>query len=264
MSILTPKEIVGYASRSAREKGNFPKRKTLILSFLAGAYIAMGSLLSILAGFGFPGLSAGNPALTKLLMGATFPIGLILVAIAGAELFTGNTAYFIPNTMSGRQSWGTMLRNWALVWCGNFMGALFFGYFLVHLTHVLSGVHWVEGLKSIAYYKTSNEFYVTFLKGVGANWLVCLAMWLGMSSKTSLSKMIGIWWPVMTFVTIGYEHSIANMFFIPMAMLNGADITIYEFLIKNLLPATLGNIFGGAFFVGMLYWYVYDDKLKSF
>ena len=131
MKLLSPKEIVNYASDAAMEKGNYSIKKILILSFLAGAYIGMGGLISVLIGFGFPEFSAGNPALTKLLMGATFPIGLILVVLAGGELFTGNCAYFIPNVMSKRQPWKTALRNWSLVWSGNFVGALFFAFFLV-------------------------------------------------------------------------------------------------------------------------------------
>ncbi|MEG1378169.1 MAG: formate/nitrite transporter family protein, partial [Bacteroidales bacterium] len=120
MKMLSPKEIVAYAAQSAIEKGHYTVTKTLVLSFLAGAYIAMGGLLSVLFAYGFPGLSAENPALPKLLMGAAFPIGLILVVLAGGELFTGNCAYFIPNTMSGRQPWKAAFRNWSLVWIGNF------------------------------------------------------------------------------------------------------------------------------------------------
>lgn len=263
MNILTPREILNYMDESAMGKGSFGIRKTIILSFLAGAYISMGSLISILIGYGFPGIAENNPAIVKMLMGVVFPVGLILVVIAGAELFTGNTAYFIPSTMNGRQHWSKMLRNWGLVWSGNFIGSLFFAYFLAYLPNILSYDIWVDGAIKIAVDKTSNSFFVTFLKGVGANWLVCLAMWQGISSKTTTGKILGIWLPVMTFVAIGYEHSIANMFFIPLAMMEGADISILDLFVKNLIPATLGNIVGGSFFVGMLYWYVYDKLNKS-
>lgn len=263
MGILTPKEIVIYAGNSAMEKGNYGIRKTIVLSFLAGIYISIGSLLAILFGYGFPGVATENPAIIKMLMGAAFPVGLMLVVLAGGELFTGNTAYFIPSTMSGRQHWSKALRNWSLVWVGNFIGSLFFAYFLVHLTHVLSNEIWVDGTIKIAEAKTSNSFGVTFLKGIGANLLVCLAMWLAISSKSTSGKILGIWFPVMTFVAIGYEHCIANMFFIPLAMMEGADITTSEFLLKNLLPSTLGNIVGGSFFVGLLYWYVYEKLNKD-
>lgn len=253
--MLNPKEIVEYAAQSAMTKGAYSFKKVMPLSFLAGVYIAMGGLLAVLAGFGFPGIASENPGIVKLLMGATFPLGLMLVVLAGGELFTGNTAYFIPSTMSGQQPWSRAVRNWSLVWVGNFIGALFFAYFFVYLTKNLSSEPWIDGLNSIATSKTSNPFYVTFLKGIGANWLVCLAMWLGMSAKDTVGKILGMWWPVMAFVAIGYEHSIANMFFIPLAMMHGLDISIADLFIKNLIPATLGNIIGGAVFVGLAYWY---------
>ncbi len=229
---------------------------------MAGAYIAMGGLISLLMGYGFPGIAEHNPGIIKLFMGAAFPIGLMLVVIAGGELFTGNCAYFIPSVMNGEQKACKMSRNWGLVWIGNFIGALFFAYFLVYLTHSINGESWLNGINKIATAKTSNPFYVTVLKGIGANWLVCLAMWLGMSSKTTAGKIIGIWWPVMVFVAIGYEHSIANMFFIPLAMFEGADISIVDLFVKNLIPATIGNIIGGALFVGLGYWYVYNKITK--
>ena len=263
--MLTPKEIVSYAAKSAITKGEYSFSKVGALSFLAGAYIAMGGLLAILAGYGFPGISAENPALVKLLMGAAFPVGIMLVVLAGAELFTGNTAYFIPAVLNKQTTWQKMLRNWTLVWLGNFVGALFFTYFLVHLTHVMHYEPWLAGIESIAKAKTSNPFYVTFLKGVGANWFVCLAMWLGMSATSTGGKIIALWWPVMAFVAIGYEHSIANMFFLPLAMFNGFELSITDLFIKNLIPATLGNIVGGSLFVGVVYWYVFvsDTPLKK-
>lgn len=255
--LLSPKEIVEYAAHYAEQKNGFSFKKLAMLSFLAGVYIAMGGLLSLMAAYGIPELGANNPALVKLLMGATFPLGLILVVLAGAELFTGNTAYFIPAAMQGKVKWSGVLRNWSLVWVGNFVGALFFMYFFVHLTGVLNEECWIDGANSIAAAKTSKPFFITLLKGIAANWFVCLAMWLGMSSKTTGGKIIGMWWPVMAFVAIGYEHSIANMFFLPLAMLNGSDVTVSELFFSNLIPATLGNIIGGALFVGGLYWAIY-------
>lgn len=263
MGMLSPKEIVTYAGNAAMDKGVYGFKKTMALAFLAGAYIAMGGWLSILFGYGFPRVAATNPGIVKLFMGAAFPIGLILVVLAGGELFTGNCAYFIPNTMGGRQPWKQAFRNWGLVWTGNFIGAVFFAYFLVYLTGLSHYEPWSEGIRKIAEAKTSNPFMVTFLKGVGANWLVCLAMWLGMSAKDTMGKIMGIWWPVMTFVAIGYEHCIANMFFIPLAMFEGMDLSVTDLFVKNLIPATLGNIAGGAIFVGGLYWYVYEKLNKK-
>ena len=260
MSLNTPPEIINVASRLAIDKANYSTRKVLVLSFMAGAYISFGALLSILVGGGIPGIAATNPGIAKFLFGAMFPVGLMMVVMAGAELFTGNNAYFMPNVLSQKQSWTAPLRNWVLVYFGNFVGAVIVAYFLTYLTQVVHTEPWIDKVHQIAISKTSNPFFKTLLKGIGANWLVCLALWMGMSAQHTTGKIMGIWWPVMAFVTMGFEHSIANMFFIPLAIFEGADISWMDFIVKNLIPATIGNIIGGAFFVGTLYWYAYGKK----
>lgn len=257
MSLHTPPELIKIAGEAAIKKDGYSVRKILLLSFLAGAYISFGGLLSIMVAGGMPGISATNPGITKFLFGAMFPVGLMMVVMAGAELFTGNNAYFMPNVLSGKQKWTAPLRNWGLVYVGNFFGAVFVAYFLTYLTGIVSSLPWKDMVLGIAEGKMGNPFYKTFFKGIGANWLVCLALWMGMSAQQTSGKIMGIWWPVMTFVALGYEHSIANMFFIPLAMFHGADITWGNFVVQNLIPATLGNIVGGAFFVGTLYWMAY-------
>ncbi|MFI3262197.1 MAG: formate/nitrite transporter family protein [Rikenellaceae bacterium] len=256
----SPQEIVEYVNKSALTKAQTPLKKLSLLGIIGGIYISMGALLSIMIGYGFPGIAANNPAIIKLFMGATFPVGLIMIVLAGGELFTGCCAYFIPNVMNKRQTAATAAKYCTIIWITNFVGTLFFGYFIVHLTHISHYQPTIDGFLEITKAKTSNPFYVTFLKGIGANWLVCLAMWLGMSSKQVIGKILGIWFPVMTFVAIGYEHSVANMFFLPVAMFEGFDLSMWDLFIKNLIPATLGNIVGGALFVGGVYGYLYDKK----
>lgn len=260
MNYYTPKQVVEIVSEVAKNKADTTLPKTLVLAFLAGAYIAIGGLLAVIIGGGIPGIAAENPGIQRLLMGAAFPIGLMLCTIAGADLFTGNTAYFIPPVLSHKLSVFSLIRNWTLVYLGNFVGALFVAYFMVSLTGVLSKEPWLNSIYSIAEVKTTAPFYKVFLKGVGANWLVALAMWLAYSAKDISGKMLGIWFPVMAFVAIGYEHSVANMFFIPAAIFNGAPVTWADFIVHNLIPATLGNIVGGSVLVGFLYWYVYGDR----
>lgn len=255
-----PERVIQIAGNVATKKGSYSTNKTLILAFLAGAYIAFGGLLAIIIGGGIPGIAAENPGISKFLFGAAFPLGLILVVLVGAELFTGNTAYFIPNVLNKTQKLSAMLRNWLLVYVGNFIGAVFVAYFIVYLTHIVHKTPFIDSVHTLAISKTSHTFLVTFLKGIGANWLVCLALWQGMAAKDVSGKIIAIWWPVMAFVTFGFEHSIANMFFIPLAIFEGADITWASFIIDNLIPATLGNIVGGSFFVGTLYWKLYNKK----
>jgi formate/nitrite transporter len=256
----TPKDVIEIVGKIAEAKGNYKVRKTLILAFLAGAYIAFGGLLAIIVGGGSPGISASNPGITKFLFGAMFPLGLILVVIVGAELFTGNNAYFMPNVIHKKQGVFTVLKNWGLVYVGNFIGAVFVAYVITHLTHLVSNAPFVDAVYQIAIGKTSHTFLVTFLKGIGANWLVCLAVWQGMAAKDTTGKILAIWFPVMAFVAMGFEHSIANMYFIPLAIFEGADITWTTFIVKNLIPATLGNIVGGALFVGMLYGYLFGKE----
>ena len=228
--INTPKEVLALAQKSATGKMQLPAGKTLLLAFLAGAYIAMGGLFSLMAGVGFPGV-AEAPGLQRLLSGLVFALGR-------------------------RYGWGKVLRNWGLVYAGNFIGAAFFAYFLVVLPGVLSSELWREAACNVAQAKVSMPWLTVFLRGVGANWLVCLAVWLGLSTDDAAGRMMGLFFPVMCFVVIGYEHCIANMFFIPLGMMLGAPVTAADMVAANLVPATLGNIAGGGIFVGGLYWYL--------
>lgn len=253
----SPKEVISIVNKLSFSKGEYSINKTLILAFLAGAYIAFGGLLALIIGGGSPGIGANNPGITKFLFGAAFPLGLILVVVVGAELFTGNNAYFIPSILTKKQRLQTMFKNWGLVYVGNFVGAVFVAYVITHLTHILSGSPYKDAVYNVAIGKTSHTFLVTFLKGIGANWLVCLAVWQGMAAKDTTGKILAIWLPVMAFVTMGFEHSIANMYFIPLAIFEGADITWSTFIVKNLIPATLGNIVGGVLFVGLPYGYLF-------
>ena len=259
MNYLAPKELVAKATEVAITRSETSVSKTLVLAFLAGAYIALGGLLAVMIGGGVPGIAAENPGLQKLLMGAVFPLGLMMCAIAGADLFTGNTAYFIPPLMSGRLKVSQLLRNWSLVYLGNFAGALFVAFFMTYQTGLFDNAPWHDSILNIADAKTGNPFFKTFLKGIGANWLVALAMWLSFASKDVVGKLAAIWFPVMAFVAMGFEHSVANMYFIPTAIFYGSSVSWAEFFVSNLIPATLGNIVGGGGLVGLLYWYVYND-----
>ncbi|MDM8158602.1 formate/nitrite transporter family protein [Labilibaculum sp. K2S] len=256
----SPAETVQVVNHTAEAKQNTPANKVFVLAILAGGYIAMGSLLALIVGGAMPGLAQTNPGLQKFFFGAVFPLGLILCAVAGAELFTGNTAYFIPSVLSKRMSFKVPLKNWGIVYIGNFIGSIIVAYFLVYLTEVLMNSPSADTAIKIAIAKTSAPFYKTFLKGIACNWMVALAMWLAYAAKDITGKILGIWFPVMAFVAMGFEHCVANMFFIPVAIFHGAAITWMDFIVKNLIPATLGNIVGGGLFVGTAYWYAYDKK----
>lgn len=260
MKLRTPKEITEAALEAGCNKASLPLPRLIVQSIQAGMFIAFGGILSILIGFGFPEITAANPSLQKLLSGLMFPIGLILVMFLGAELFTGNNAVLIPGLMQRRFNIGAVLKNWTIVYFGNFIGAVIFAYFMVHLVGLTTPDPWHSAVTSIAEAKISMPWHIVFIKAIGANWCVCLAVWLALASHTALGKMAGCFLPVMAFVALGYEHCIANMFFIPIGMFEGASVTIPQFVIDNLIPATLGNIAGGALFVGCINSWVYLKK----
>lgn len=254
MNILSPQQIAQASLESGRKKATLTMATTRLLTqaIVAGCYIALGGTLSLLVGQGFSEAAAGNPALPKLLSGAMFPIGLILIVVLGGELFTGNNALLMPGCIKGEFSLSTVGRNWLFVYLGNLVGALSFAYVMVHFAGLSATDPWHSAIINMAEAKCALPWGVAFVKGIGANWCVCLAVWLALSGHTLLEKMAGCWLPVMAFVALGYEHCVANMFFIPLGMMEGADVSIYSFITANLIPATLGNIVGGALFVGCL------------
>lgn len=233
--------------------------RLVILAILAGCYIALGGTLSLIAGYGL-GADPSTPALQKLASGATFPIGLILVVVLGAELFTGNNALLIPAFMQRRCSAMTVAANWAIVYTGNFIGAVGFTILMVWATGLTAPEPYHSAIIGIGVAKTSMPWLTVMLKGIGANWCVCLAVWLALSGKTLTDKIAGCWWPVMAFVVLGYEHCIANMMYLPLAMLEGAPVTVGDAIWRNLIPATIGNIIGGALFVGCVHAWLHLQK----
>ena len=223
-SFKSPVDTAKAISATAGAKNSANIVNVILLSFLAGAYIAFGGLLAVVASAGM--LKAGAPiGLEKFVFGAVFPVGLIIVVLAGSELFTGNVMFMTLGVLDGNASVGGLAKNWVISWIFNFVGALFVAYVLAF---------------------------------IGCNWLVCLAVWLANASDDIIGKIVGIWFPIMAFVCIGFEHSVANMFFIPLGMFLGAKgVTWSTIIINNLVPVTIGNIIGGAVFVACIYWYTY-------
>ncbi len=209
---------------------------------------------------GVPGIGAENPGLVKFIAGSLFPVGLIMVSVTGADLFTSDCTAFTLPLIRKRIRWTTFIKFLFYSFLFNFIGTQLIAYCLSAGIGLFSSDPYQSYLHSYAAAKVNQDFLKVFIKGIGANWLVCLAMWMGYAAKDMTAKCIGIWIPVMLFVTLGYEHSIANMFFIPAAIYSGATITWSEFIIYNLIPATLGNIAGGAGMVGCVYGYLYLEK----
>lgn len=255
MDVRTPAEVaqLSVSAGCSKIQTTSSAGRLILLSVLAGCYIALGGVLSLIIGYGFPGITAGNPAMQRLLSGAMFPIGLILVVVLGAELFTGNNALLVPGFLKGKFGAGAVLKNWAIVYAGNFVGAVAFAWLMVYSVGLTATDPWHSAIRSIASAKVSMPWLTVFVKGIGANWCVCLAVWLALSGRSLIEKMAGCWLPVMAFVALGYEHCIANMFFIPAGMFEGASVGVWEFVVRNLVPSTLGNIVGGAVFVGCVH-----------
>lgn len=256
----TGSQVISEVRQIGLKKYHTPLQKLVLLGVLAGVYIAMGAMLATLAAGGFRVWAEGNLMLPKSIAGFTFPVGLMLVVIVGAELFTGNTAYLMPATYFGDIPRTYFLKNWLVIYLANFVGAIFFAYFIAYHGQIFDSPDSQGYLRVVAEHKLELSWWTVFLRGVGANWLVCLAVWLGFSSESILGRLVGIWWPVMTFVALGFEHSVANMFYVPTAILYGAEITWSDFFLYNLIPSTLGNILGGAVFVGCTYTYLYGQN----
>lgn len=255
----SPTEIAEAASVLGKAKTEASWGKLLALGFLGGAYIAIGSQLAVTVAAGAP-WPKQLPGIQKLIFGAVFPVGLMLVVIGGAELFTGNCLLPTIACLKGEGRWLGLLRNWVGSYIGNFVGSVFWAYFLAVATSLLLKDPWVDYITSIAQAKCGLSFREAFWRGVGCNWLVCLAVWLAIGSEEIVGKIFAIQFPIMAFVALGFEHSIANMFFIPAAIFATRAVTWWEFLVNNLLPVSLGNIVGGAVFVAGIYWWVYLKK----
>jgi formate transporter FocA len=272
LDALLPAEMAVKAEQLGVKKAHLSPVSMFVLAVLAGAFIALGALFSTVVSAGAGGLPYG---VGRLLVGLVFSLGLILVIVGGAELFTGNNL-IVMAWASGKVSTRLLLRNWAIVYLGNFVGAL-----ATALLVFASGQYtFGQGAVGAAALVTANakaglEFWPALVLGILCNALVCLAVWLSFSARTTTDRILAIVPPVAAFVAAGFEHSIANMYFIPLGLLiqagapaafwtaigqtaeSYASLSWSNFLFNNLLPVTLGNIIGGAVLVGVVYWFVY-------
>lgn len=275
---LTPAEIADATIQTGIKKSKLSFSHQLILGILAGAFIAFASEGSNMAAFNLFE-KPETYGLGKALAGSIFGTGLMLVILAGGELFTGNTLIII-SVLQKKVKLREMLRNWGTVYLGNLIGSLLIAFMMVQSGLFNSGANSLGGQTiKIAAYKTGLSFMPALYLGIMANWLVCLAVWLAYGAKDMVGKIFGIFFPIWLFITSGFEHSIANMYYIPAGILAKsnqawvaashvtpeklADLNWSNFIFKNLVPVTLGNIIGGAIFVGCIYWFVYLKENKT-
>jgi len=270
---LSPSGIANEMIAIGEAKANLSISRMLLLGILAGAFIGFGSELATIITYDMPKyLGIG---FTKFMFGSVFSVGLMLVIIAGAELFTGNNLILIK-VLSYEGDIRKMFKSWFWVYIANFIGSLL----LVSImfgTGLWKSGNFVVGAKAleIANGKVNLSWLEAFTRGIGCNWLVCLSVWMAVASKDTIGKIFGIYFPIMAFVASGFEHCVANMYFIPMGLLLKGNATVVAtaglagklsnlslqgFFINNLIPVTLGNIVGGSLCVATVYWLVYLKK----
>lgn len=289
---LLPPEMATRAEYLGVRKAEMPFLKMFMLSVLAGAFISLGAVFATTIGAG--GMSVASPdgsivfntglpyGVTRLLMGLVFSLGLILVVVGGAELFTGNNL-IVMAWANGKVTARALLRNWAIVYLGNFVGSIGTVVLMFLSRQYTFGANSV-GITALKIGVAKVEF--TFLQaialGILCNALVCLAVWLTYSARSTLDKILAIIFPITAFVAAGFEHSIANMYFIPYALFikqfdpafiatAGGTVTHLDlltwqaFLLKNLIPVTVGNIIGGTVLVAAVYWAIFlrPDQSQS-
>lgn len=253
LDVVPPARIAHLVEEVGVKKARLPLVQTLTLGVLAGAFIAFGGMFYTLAVTGSE-LGLG-PA--RLLGGLAFSLGLVLVVIGGAELFTGNNL-IVMAWADGRVGTAGLLRNWILVYAGNLAGALGMAV-LVQLSGTLSlgDGALAEKAAAIAQAKVAIGPLEAFVRGVLCNMLVCLAIWMCFAAHTVAGKVLAIVFPVTAFVALGFEHSVANMYLIPIGALQTAGTIGIADMLGNLIPVTLGNIVGGGALVALVYWLIY-------
>jgi formate/nitrite transporter len=286
-----PVAITAKAGDAGKYKVGLPAWNMVLRGFMSGAYIAMGGALATVCSTGIAysaaQITAGavpggfaSAGVAQLILGAVFPVGLIITVLTGAELFTGDAMLAPMAAFIHKISWAQVLTLWVFVYIGNFIGSITWAYIMANgpfVTFDAAGVATLTafGTRAIAImgakcsYVGMMGFYSAFLKGIGCNWLVNLAILLGICADDAVGKFFGIWFPIMAFVSSGLEHSIANMYFIPAGIMTAGltntatTINWFNMWMSNLIPVTLGNIVGGLFFVGVIYWVAFRKEIAA-
>jgi formate/nitrite transporter len=261
---------------AGKSKCSLPAGNMLVRAFLAGAYIAMGAALATVGSTAVADfLGAG---LNQFILGALFPVGLVLVVLAGAELFTGDAMYAPMAILQGNTNFKGLIYLWSVVYIGNLIGSLFLAYVMANGPFVsyASGTAAVTifGSRAIAIatakvsYAGIGGIWSVFLKGILCNWLVCLAIFLALAADDVVSKILAIWFPIMAFVATGFEHCVANMYFIPAGILTnmvaGGDTLLLNWTTmwtNNIIWSTLGNITGAVVFMAIVYTFCYQSEI---
>lgn len=292
MAFNAPPKIVGLASNAGTYKSKLSVFQLLIRGFMAGAYIAIGGALCTVC---VTGVSAHlGPGIAKLIGGSVFPVGLIAIVLTGMELFTGDCMLVPMAAMMKKISWNAVWRNWLWVYIGNVVGSFFYAYIMAAgplVTGQADGTMAVNafGLTAINIavgkiltYKAVGAagIWSCFIKAIGCNFLVNIAILMAISADNVVGKFFGIWFPIMAFVSTGFEHCVANMYFLPTGkflvdwypavvgkigglLANNNGLSWVDVWWWNIIPVTIGNIFGGFLFIGVAYYLMFRNEVPQ-
>jgi len=285
-----PVAIVAKAGDAGKYKVGLPAWNMLMRGFMSGAYIAMGGALATVCSTGIMATDVAlrygtaSAGFSQLILGAVFPVGLIITVLTGAELFTGDAMLAPMAAFIHKVTWAQVINLWIWVYIGNLIGSIVFAYIMAYgpfVTFDAAGTATVTafGTRAIAIASAKVSYvglagtWSAFLKAIGCNWLVNLAILLGICADDLIGKFFGIWFPIMAFVSIGFEHCVANMYFIPAGLFTqgfitdpakiNAGLTWVTMWTNNLIVVTIGNIVGGMFFVGIIYWVAFRKEIAA-
>jgi len=259
-STLKPDQVAIAMVEAAVAKHRTRIDMIFFKAFLAGAMLSFGGLLSEVLQGGAAGLTATNPGIVKVLGGFVFPVGLVMIVLQGQELLTSNMMVFPMGILKRAVPWWSLPLNWLVVTFGNLTGSLFFAAILVKYSGIISTAPYNEFVVAFAIRKAGTpQWHEIFLRGIGCNWLVSIAVWQAAGARDTISKIYAIWIPIWIFVACGYDHVVANMFAVPLGIMFHADLTTAEYIRKSFIASYLGNIIG-ALLVALpaVYFYLGD------
>ncbi|KAF8743099.1 Formate nitrite transporter, partial [Rhizoctonia solani] len=285
---LTPVQTAQKMFDLALAKNNQRADIVFFKAFIAGAFLSFGGLLHVIVSGGSAGITSSNPGLVKVLGGLVFPVGLVMIVLQGQELLTSNMMT-VPMLLVKRAApWWSLPMNWLIVLFGNLTGSLFFAGVLVKASGILSAEPYPTYVRSFILHKAMDpHWHQIFLRGIGCNWLVCIAVWQAMAATEVISKIVAIFIPIFTFVAAGFDHGkqdmaerldqgltqseisvlvfiivvVANMFFIPLGIMMGADMTVADYIKKSLIASFLGNVVG-ALLVALPFMYFFNPLFE--
>lgn len=260
-----PSSLTEYFCATGIAKAHSPIWQRFYSGLIAGMFVTIGAAFALVAAGGIdPTVRAANPAIPKLLVGATFPIGLALIMLVGGDLFTGDCMYVGIAWFSGRMSLWKVFNALFVSFFSNLCGCLFFSYILIKETNILAAEPYHSFILSVAAGKMSETWVHIFLRAVGANIMVCVAVFMGATSRDALGRCILAWAPITAFSVIGFEHVIANMSFIPSALMYGAPYSVQDYITNSMVPSAIGNFIGGFVVVGGSCAYMYSWRKGTF